>query len=467
MMQRASAIGRGPPVSLATRSFFHDAGATMKALIALCLVLALPAALPTARAGGQPASSAVDAMADVYIVTSADHVAKHGAAFGELLAMRKDKQGESLAVTRLKEFQLADLSARLHEHEHVCGGYFAFASRSEAEAFIADTRGPRAGAWPAVSYTIDNRAVVQALLPEASADNILAGITELSAFRSRYYNSSYGVDASNRIRDNWRALAAGRSDVTVEQVGCGNCGPQQSVVLTIRGSRFPNEIVVLGGHLDSITSGTGTGDAMIAPGADDDASGIATLTEILRVAMANGYRPQRTVQFMAYAAEEVGLRGSNAIAQSYAQRKERVVGVLQLDMTNYRTGPVDMRIVTDFASEPLKGFFASLFDTYLAPLGHVRGFDTCGYGCSDHASWHRAGYPAALMFEGGEPDGDYFPYIHTVNDRLQYQDPTAGTSVPFARFGLAFMAETGKGSIRNGSIVGDGPRPPLVLPPRR
>src|SRR3546814_4878195 len=151
---------------------------------------------------------------------------------------------------------------------------------------------------------------------------------------------------------------------------------------------------------------------------DDDASGIAGLTETLRIALACGWRPQRTVKFMGYAAEEVGLRGSNAIAQSHRQAGVDVVAVLQVDMTNYKAGPVqDMKLITDYSNASLKAFFEQLFDTYMAPMGHTRGTYTCGYGCSDHASWTNAGYPAAMMFEAGDPDGS-FPYIHTTGDTL-------------------------------------------------
>ena len=71
---------------------------------------------------------------------------------------------------------------------------------------------------------------------------------------------------------------------------------------------------------------------MNAPGADDDGSGIATLTEILRIAMANGWKPKRTIKFMGYAAEEVGLRGSAAIAADFKAQGVNVVGVMQFDM---------------------------------------------------------------------------------------------------------------------------------------
>jgi putative aminopeptidase FrvX len=62
----------------------------------------------------------------------------------------------------------------------------------------------------------------------------------------------------------------------------------------------------------------------VAPGADDDASGIAPLLEVLRIALASGWKPKRTVKFMGYAREEVGLRGSNAIATSVPGRRLRM-----------------------------------------------------------------------------------------------------------------------------------------------
>src|SRR3546814_2892790 len=111
----------------------------------------------------------------------------------------------------------------------------------------------------------------------------------------------------------------------------------------------------LGAHLDSINAYGGGSPGQAAPGADDDASGIAVLTETLRIALASGWRPQRTVKFMGYAAEEVGLRGSNAIAQSHRQAGVDVVAVLPVDMTNYKAGPVqDMKLITDYSNASLK-----------------------------------------------------------------------------------------------------------------
>src|SRR3546814_10731581 len=109
--------------------------------------------------------------------------------------------------------------------------------------------------------------------------------------------------------------------------------------------------------------------------------------------------------------------------------------------STYKAGPVqDMKLITDYSNASLKACFEQLFDTYMAPIGHTRGTYTCGYGCSDHAPWTNAGYPAAMMFEAGDPDGS-FPYIPTTGDTLAMMGDTAQPSVKFATFALAFLGD--------------------------
>src|SRR4029079_12727438 len=115
---------------------------------------------------------------------------------------------------------------------------------------------------------------------------------------------------------------------------------QPSVIFTIQGTALPSADVLLGAHHASIAGFDC--DKARAPGPDDYGSGIASLSEVIRVAMAMGYRPLRTVKFMAYAAEEIGLRGSDEIAASFQAKDIDVVGVFQLDMTNYQGSDTDI-----------------------------------------------------------------------------------------------------------------------------
>ncbi len=362
-------------------------------------------------------------------------------------AVSVDGLGTPLMVAKIEAHMLSRIAERIHQREQRCGGFFAFATREEADAFIASDRSAYAMRSNALlaAYTIDNQATVSPWLSQVQHTNIYSTISTLSSYQNRYYTSTTGRTSAEWIRNTWQGLAGSRTDVTSELSTCATCSTQPSVILTIQGVELPNEIVVLGAHLDSINGSGGGSTTQIAPGADDDASGIATLTEVLRIAMANGWKPKRTVKFMGYAAEEVGLRGSNAIAQAHKAAAANVVAVLQMDMTNYRSGSaVDMRLVTDYSNVDMKTFLTNLFDTYLVPLGMSRGSYTCGYGCSDHASWTSAGYPSAMFFEAGTASGGYNPNIHTANDTLANMGNSAVNSAKFAQLGLAFLGEAAK-----------------------
>ena len=362
-------------------------------------------------------------------------------------AVAADGLGTPLMVAQIEAHMLSRIAERIHQREQRCGGFFAFATREEADAFIASDRSAYAMRSNALlaAYTIDNQTTVSPWLSQVQHTNIYNTINTLSTYQNRYYTSTTGRTSAEWIRSTWQGLAGSRSDVTSELSTCANCSTQPSVILTIQGVELPNEIVVLGAHLDSINGSGGGSTTQRAPGADDDASGIATLTEVLRIAMANGWKPKRTVKFMGYAAEEVGLRGSNAIAQAHKAAAANVVAVLQMDMTNYRSGSaVDMRLVSDYSNADMKTFLTNLFDTYLAPLGMSRGSYTCGYGCSDHASWTSAGYPSAMFFEAGTASGGYNPNIHTANDTLANMGNSAVNSAKFAQLGLAFLGEAAK-----------------------
>ncbi len=408
------------------------------------------AELHGARSHGLPGIE--DPFAQVFVVTSQATYAEGLATLARSSHARSGALGQRLVIAEVRAHQLSEFSRHLHETEGRCGGYFAFATLAEAERFIREDASAvgTTGKFLA-AYGIDNQNTVRGWLPEVSEVNIRDTILHLStAYPNRYFASSHGRNSALWIRDHWLGLAKNRADVHAELfTDCGNCGIQPSVILTIEGNELKDEIVVLGAHLDSISS-TGSSENMNAPGADDDASGIATLTEVLRVLMDERHRPKRTIMFMGYAAEEVGLRGSRAIAQSFAAQGRNVVGVLQMDMTNYRSAgsTTDIRVMSDNSNAALVQFLRDLFATYMAPLGYTLGTSSCGYACSDHASWTAAGYPAAMYDEG-----PFFPLLHTPNDRLENMGGNAQHATIIARLGLAFVGELGKASSTTGRLM--------------
>ncbi|QMV13045.1 M28 family metallopeptidase [Vibrio spartinae] len=340
-------------------------------------------------------------------------------------------------VGKVASQDLAELSHNMHEEHHRCGGYIVHDSKQSA---IEASRVPlTSSSFAAVG--IGQQDIVKPLIPLISADQITDTITSLSDFTNRFYTTLSGTQASNWIANEWRGLSASWGNASVQQVS--HSGYQQkSVILTIRGTEKPDEIVVIGGHLDS-TIGSRTNAQSVAPGADDDASGIASVTEIIRVLAENNFKPKRTVAFMAYAAEEVGLRGSQDIASQYKNEGKNVLSALQLDMTNYPGSAEDIVFMTDYTDSNLNSFLAKLLDEYLPNLKY--GFDRCGYGCSDHASWHGAGYPASMPFEA--KFSEYNPHIHTSRDTLSNSDREGKHAQKFARLGLSYVVEMANSAV--------------------
>ena len=356
-------------------------------------------------------------------------------------------KGEAIHLVQIDEDLLGALSGSIHDELHRCGGFMFHASLEDGLATLqahsseAAKSGTASAGRSALSsrpnYVIKQQALVTPMLAQMQASRIGQTIVDLSSFTNRYYKTSSGIAASNWIHQQWAALGAGRSDVSVVQFSHPSWA-QKSVIATIKGTDNSREIVVLGAHLDSI-NGAGTTETTVAPGADDDASGVASLTEIMRTLMANNYKPRRTIQFMAYAAEEVGLRGSQEIAKSHKRLGANVVGVMQLDMTNYKGSPKDIYIYTDYTDPAQNQFVTQLIQTYQPEL--TVGTDVCGYACSDHASWTAQGYAASMPFEAAFNQDN--PKIHTANDTYANTGNQADHSLKFARMGLSYAVELG------------------------
>jgi bacterial leucyl aminopeptidase len=342
---------------------------------------------------------------------------------------------QGASVVKLSQDEIESLSHVIHNELHRCGGFIAHESFEEAQnalSFQGDMYFAKSAIF--TDYTIDQANIVAPLVAQVEEPSIRSMIEKLSNFNTRFYKSETGIKSSEFIRDTWSELSKHRSDVKVELYKHSSW-PQASIIMTIQGSEKSDEIVIVGGHADSI-SGMFGGNSR-APGADDNASGIATITEVIRVLMQNDFKPKRTIQFMGYAAEEVGLLGSKDIAGNYKNKSKKVIGVMQLDMTlNKGTADKDIVMMADYTNGAQNEFLGKLIDEYVkVPWGYSR----CGYGCSDHASWTAAGYPASIPFESTMEDINH--KIHTAQDTLQSAGGDAKHAAKFAKLATAFVVE--------------------------
>lgn len=343
---------------------------------------------------------------------------------------------QGASILKLTSQEIEQLSDLIHHELHRCGGFISHESFEEAHDAIS-YQGEMYFAKSAIfsNYQINQQDKVVPMIGQLEEMKIRNTIIDLSSFKTRHHKSKTGKESSLFIRDQWAKMAAHRSDVTVELFEHRST-PQPSIIITIPGTDEASDIIIVGGHADSIGGFWGGANAT-APGADDNASGIATITETFRVLMQNGFKPKKTVMFMAYAAEEVGLVGSKEIAQKFKQENKNVIGVIQLDMTLFKgTKDKDIVMMTDFTNSAQNEFLGKLIDEYVkVPWGYSR----CGYGCSDHASWSSAGFPASMPHEATMSESN--KKIHSAQDTLQTSGGDATHALKFAKLALSYIVE--------------------------
>lgn len=352
--------------------------------------------------------------------------------------IRMLQKADGIAVLEVPESSLDELSHMMHDRHRRCGGYRVHDSEEAARQSLEDAyHYKRLTRQLNPPFVIDQPDLAKAADSRIQTARVRQVIEDMSSMHNRYYKSETGIKASEWVHDLWQGIIKDVPGASVRYVSHKGY-PQKSVVVTFAGSDIQDEVVVIGGHLDSIA---GFGSSHVhAPGADDNASGIASMTEAMRAIVEIGYKPRRTLEFMAYAAEEVGLRGSGDLAKTYKKEGRKVVGVMQLDMTNYPGSEKDIYIFDDYTNPMLNRFVTDLIETYLTDLSWD--YSRCGYACSDHASWTAQGFAATYPSESKMSEDS--PFVHTERDTLQNGDASAAHAAKFARLGAVFAVEAAR-----------------------
>lgn len=204
-----------------------------------------------------------------------------------------------------------------------------------------------------------------------------------------------------------RILAYGKPVTLKLDLDCGVVGEYTgaNVIGEITGRQHPEQVVAIGGHLDSWDPGTG---------AIDDGAGVA-------IAMAAGklihdlpQRPDRTIRVIAFANEEMGLWGGRAYADKHAGE----VAKFQLGTeSDFGAGPV-WRMSASV--KPAARDAIDQIAKVLAPIGVAYDAKKPGGGGSDLSQMHGKGMAALSLTQDGT---HYFDWHHTSNDTLDKIDP--------------------------------------------
>jgi len=264
--------------------------------------------------------------------------------------------------------------------------------------------------------------LIQSLVSEVNADSVQSYIQKLQDMQTRFCfapnrrnvatwikNKFIEIGVTNAVLDSFFIPAVNYMGTPIPE------GWHYNVVATITGTDTPQEVIVVGGHHDSITGNTpataGQDPFASAPGADDNGSAVANCLENARVMIKKGYHPKSTVKFMTYDAEEIGLIGSQVYADLANQNNENIKLMINTDMIATNLSPVWKVQINPYTGyEYVAAQNKELAETYTNLTVSYGSANSQG---SDSYSFYQNGYPVTYFEEF-----DFSPYYHSYNDIL-------------------------------------------------
>jgi leucyl aminopeptidase len=250
-----------------------------------------------------------------------------------------------------------------------------------------------------------------------NSDSIQKNVTWLQGYKSRFFLHENRRQIALAIRDRFRMIGYqnARLDsffLSVGYAGKGYSTWQYNVVARLEGKTSPGKVYLIGAHYDSYSP-----DPFVsAPGADDNASGVSAIVEIARVFKKQGFAPNGSIEFVAFAAEEIGLKGSADFAVKAAANKSNIAAMLNLDMISFApdANPDSwvVNVMNYDNSAELQTRIATCGRLY-SKLVFVNNNTNSKRG--DSYSFFQNGFPAAFIISEFYSD----PYYHTVNDVVE------------------------------------------------
>ncbi|MGQ9587071.1 MAG: M20/M25/M40 family metallo-hydrolase [Thermoplasmata archaeon] len=259
------------------------------------------------------------------------------------------------------------------------------------------------------------------VVDDVSGSRIMETVMDLEAFGSRAFYLESSREAAGYIYDRFEELGL---HVEYQKFMIGST-EAANVVAVLNGTSPDAPQFLFGAHYDSenrMVKNFSDALNMPAPGADDDASGIAAIIELARVLSTMNLN--NTIKFVAFDAEEYGydasggLKGSTYFTAQDKAAGTEYVGTAILDMVGYKEGQANIvfGIVDDKGNAFAKRVLMAV-DKYDINLGFEVHVDP-SITFSDHSPFWQAGYPSMLVIEelstaSNEPVN---PFYHTSND---------------------------------------------------
>jgi hypothetical protein len=264
---------------------------------------------------------------------------------------------------------------------------------------------------------------------QVSVDHLKATLKELATYSTRNTNTPECRRAAEWVADEFRKIPGLKVELMEYEIKKGRRIPEDRTVVQVVAT-LPGETdrkILVGGHLDTINL---TGDPMtaVAPGVNDDASGVALTLESARVLSQKKWH--NTLVFVAFTGEEQGLLGSGALAERAKKEKWNLEAVLSNDTvgSSMAAGMKDKKRIRLYSEEVPEHNSRELarFIEWNS-RGKLGGFspwlvfrkDRFQRG-GDHTPFNKLGFDAVRFVEAIE----WLEHQHTEKDTLEWIDFT-------------------------------------------
>ncbi|MFI8371408.1 M28 family metallopeptidase [Streptomyces sp. NPDC085466] len=239
--------------------------------------------------------------------------------------------------------------------------------------------GALAGAAPATAAPAGATAA-----PDISVANVKQHLTDLSTIASNNGgNRAHGRPGYKASIDFVKAKLDAVGFTTSVQQFTYNGTTGYNLIADWPGGD-PNQVIMAGSHLDSVTSG---------PGMNDNGSGSAAILEAALTVARSGYQPTKHLRFGWWGAEELGLVGSKYYVNNLpTAERAKIKGYLNFDMIGSPNPGYFVYDDDPVIEQTFKGFFSG--------IGVPTEIETEGDGRSDHASFKNVGIPVGGLFTG-------------------------------------------------------------------
>ena len=259
---------------------------------------------------------------------------------------------------------------------------------------------------------------IAALVAQVDVARVSGWIGDLVNFPTRHTISPYNVDAAEWLRGQFQAL--GYTDVVFHDFKVKSV-TRHNVICTKPGKTEPDKYLIVCAHYDSRMKSLGDATS-VAPGADDNASGVAALLEMARVLFSTD--TTYSIRFCAFSGEEQGYVGASAYADFVKAGGMQIPLLINLDMVGHPEDPAIPTIIVEhdirnhvrtndapslaFANQMTQA--AADYTTLKTTLGPIYS--------SDYMPFEYYGYVCIGAYDGADAE----PFYHTADDTLDKVD---------------------------------------------